>query len=238
MSGGEGSSAANGPSSSTNTSTSTGGYTLPVGPLISRNLSYVLKLPHLPALPQIHSLLIASEPNIATPPDASQGQTSNQLQLQERIKALTNTQQKREALIELKQALALSVSSAKDELPSSISQQGEEDEEASWTSLQEGLEHRLLLAACYALSTPPHLHEAKHELEVARASLRAWISPPTLAGAGGVGMKERRSARMQRSAAWSGDLLLALANVVEMQGGSREEVKRLMGWREKALGAK
>lgn len=247
---GESSSAASGPSSSTGTS----GYTLPVGPLISRNLSYVLTLPHLPPLPQIRSLLISSQPqpDIARPPEGTQEQGASQVQLQERIKALTSTQQKREALLELRQALALSVSSAKDELPSSSSTPplqgggGEEEDAASWKTLEESLSHRLLLAACYTLSTPPQLHEAKHELEVARASLRAWISPPTSTGAstpagagagagGAVTTKERRSARMERSRSWSGDLLLALANVVEMQGGSREEVKRLMAWREKAL---
>lgn len=255
---GEGSSAATNPSSSTSTTanttttTNTSGYTLPVGPLISRNLSYVLNLPYLPPLPQIRSLLISSEP------DAANGRSEgSQVRLQDRIAALTSTQEKREALIELKQALALSVSSAKDELPSSTasssssSLQGEEEDTASWTTLEESLAHRLLLASCYVLSTPPHLHEAKHELEVARAALRTWVSPPTLsmtgtaAGAGAnasaVGAattKERRAARVQRSRAWSGNLLLALANVVEMQGGSREEVRRLMGWREKALNAK
>lgn len=145
-------------SSTKPSNTSRSGYALPVSPLITRNLSYVLNPINLPCLP---IRLLRRECLLSSVPFTTEGvdlpiKSADVLEQYIRTSVPFNSQQWKDT-IELMQALALVVATP-----------AGENAAASTTAT---IQDRLLLASCYTVLD--QLPKARTVLEVAREEARA-----------------------------------------------------------------
>lgn len=188
-------------------------YKLPVAPLISRNLSYVLNPQNLPDLPLA---FLRNDCLTRSLPFSSGDEGSVELlpirsaeELQDTIRRQIPLESPQwDATVELMQALALVVASPAEK----------ESSTASGVN-SDNIRDRILLAACYAALH--QLPKARSVLEAAREESRAqWT-------------RDRKANNAQQASLSTDNtrpLLLALANVAALQRNQDADAKRFLRW--------
>ncbi|CAO1638473.1 unnamed protein product [Sympodiomycopsis kandeliae] len=197
--------------SQTKSSPPSSSYKLPVAPLITRNLDYVMNPQNLPYLPLKFLREECLTSSIPFPIDYAAQDIQllpivSAEDLHARIRKTIPIQSLQwEHTTQLMQALALVVASPADQTASSA-----ENESVS------NAQHRLLLASCYVALD--QLHKARTVLEVAREVIRpAKKSQQTATDA-------------QTSKTVARQVLVALSNVAALQGNQDTDAKRFLKW--------